>query len=144
MKLVALTLGLIFGLAPAFAESGVSHLRDVKTVYVVPTGSDSSAIPTELIRDKIISYLVKYGVSVLETGEDADATLSGSWLTQSAQVNGRAFYSIRGSMRLVTKKGLVLWADDVSNDPYAQSASSSFADDVAKKLTRAMNDANRR
>jgi hypothetical protein len=37
-------------------------------------------------------------------------------------------------MRLVDKEGAVLWAATVYNSPLARSATSSFADNVAKKL----------
>jgi hypothetical protein len=36
------------------------------------------------------------------------------------------------------KDGVVLWADDLTNSRFARSATSSFAEKVARKLSQAM------
>jgi NAD-dependent oxidoreductase involved in siderophore biosynthesis len=41
---------------------------------------------------------------------------------------------VQGAMRLVAKDGTVLWSDTVISNRLARSATSSFADNVAKKL----------
>ena len=66
----------------------------------------------------------------LKDGEDAE-------LTTPLSVSGTAEDHLQGGMRLISKKrGVVLWADDVSSGRFARSASSSFAESVAKSLGR--------
>jgi hypothetical protein len=45
---------------------------------------------------------------------------------------------VQAAMQLDNKDGVVLWADDVSSSFFALSATSSFAENVAKKLLEAM------
>ena len=39
---------------------------------------------------------------------------------------------------MVDKDGKVTWADDISNSRYAESATSSFADNLAKSIEKAL------
>lgn len=71
--------------------------------------------------------------TVVEENPDgnADASLTGSvWLETMDQFHHRA----QGAMRLVDKDGHVLWAGTLYSNPFARSATSSFADKTAKKL----------
>jgi hypothetical protein len=103
-----------------------------------PSNSDWDGI----VRSKLISSLVKdcgSGCTVVEdvgpsgdNGSDAaDGVLTGSLVVQTE--NGR--YRVQGAMRLVDKDGAVIWADTIYSSPFARSATSSFADNTAKKLT---------
>jgi hypothetical protein len=81
----------------------------------------------------------RHGVSVVESEEQADAILTGSGLIQTVtNIYGRSFYRVQVAMRLDNKDGVVLWADDISSSRFAQSASSSFAENVARKLVQAI------
>jgi hypothetical protein len=92
-----------------------------------------------MLSAKLISHLVKRGVSVTESVDDADAVLSGSGLFQSSSSDyGHVRYRLQAGMRLVNKDGSVLWADDVSSSRFSESASSSFADNVAKSVAQAL------
>ena len=82
----------------------------------------------------MIFILTKYGVPVVESGTDADALLTGSFQIASATSNGYTRYRVQGAMRLTDKDGKVLWGDVVYSGPLASSATSSFAENVAKKV----------
>ncbi len=94
----------------------------------------------ELIRSKLVSSLsrqCKNTCVVTELGYDddtqVDAILTGSWhATEGDCWNCRP--NLQGAIRLVAKDGTVLWSDTVHNSLFARSISSSFADNVAKKL----------
>jgi hypothetical protein len=140
MKALALVIASsLFGAALLEAQSVVQHLQDVKTIFVAPMDGDN-AVVANLIRDKLISHLGKYrGISVVETEDRADAILTGSWMIQTTpNAYGHSVYHMRGAMRLDSKDGVVLWSDEISNGPFARSASSSFADNVARKLAQAI------
>jgi hypothetical protein len=81
-------------------------------------------------------------VSIVEDEENADAILTGSGLVQTATSEyGHTRYLIQAGMRLISKEsGVVLWADNVSSSRFARSASSSFAEIVAKSLGRVFAD----
>ncbi len=93
----------------------------------------------ELIRSKLVSSLYKHCGSVctvVEQGYDddtkIDAILTGSWQLMSPCFNCAP--RMQGAMRLVAKDGTVLWSGTVYSALFAKSISSSFADNVAKKL----------
>jgi hypothetical protein len=65
-------------------------------------------------------------------GDVADTVLKGTVLVQTPDSRR---YRVQGAMRLLDKDGAVLWADTVYSSPLATSATSSFADNVAKKLS---------
>jgi hypothetical protein len=131
-------LGLMLGAMLLDAQSSIKRLQDVKTIYVAPLGGDDSAVGN-LISAKLITYLAKHrGILVVETVDNADAVLTGTGQVRTTTQNGRTSYHIQAAMRLDNKDGIVLWADDVSSSMFARSASSSFAENVAKKLVQAM------
>lgn len=91
-----------------------------------------------LVRSKLISSLAQHcgsDCSVVEAvdkdGDIADAVLTGDMLIQTSDSR---HYRVQGAMRLVDKDGAVLWAATVYNSPLGRSATSSFADNVAKKV----------
>lgn len=89
-----------------------------------------------IVRSKLISSLAQKcgsACSVMEVGGDGDvdAVLRGDMLIEKNGSN----YRVQGAMRLVSNDGAVLWAATVYSSPLARSATSSFADNVAKKLT---------
>lgn len=129
---------LSFGAGLLEAQS-VQRLQDVRTIYVAPLGGPNPEA-ANLIREKLISYLTKHRVvSVVEDQDNADAILIGSGLIENtATTNGRASYHVQAAVHLVNKEGKVLWADDVSNSLFVRSATSSFAENVARKLAQAM------
>ncbi len=117
----------------------------VKHPYRIMVAGDPGDTTTygkdqELIRSKLISSLSKrcshYCIVVEPAIEDdtkVSAILTGSWRVVEDCWNGCS-YSMQGSMRLIAKDGSVIWSDTVYSNRFARSASSSFADNVAKKL----------
>ncbi len=120
---------------PLEAQSVPTRLKDVKTVYVTPFQGTNPDI-ANMIHAKLISALSKVsGISVVEEADNADAILTGSGLLETPLSNGH-FY-LQGGMRLFSKEGgVVLWADNITSSRFARSASSSFAENVAKSLRR--------
>lgn len=114
----------------------------MRRIYVDEFSVNTNAEGTSLVRSKIISSLVEAcgsNCAVVEAigpsgdnGQDtADAILTGTIRVDTA--DGR-HYRVQGAMRLVDKDGSVLWAGNVYSSPFARSATSSFADNTAKKL----------
>src|ERR1700733_145606 len=92
-----------------------------------------------MLSAKLISHPVKHGVSVTESEDDADVILTESGLIgTSLSENGNVPYRLQAGMQIVDKERAVVWADDISGGSFAQSASSSFADDVAKSVAQAL------
>jgi hypothetical protein len=96
-----------------------------------------------LIRSKLVSALAEACASsctVVESvgatddnGQDiADAVLTG---TIRAETRDNRRYRVQGAMQLLDKDGNVLWAGTIYSSPFARSATSSFADNTAKKIT---------
>jgi hypothetical protein len=113
------------------------HAQDTKTIRVdqfVPDNPSGDQSAANLVTAKLLSYLAKYRVPVVESGGDADAILTGSFQIASATTNGYTHYRVQGAVRLTDKDGKVLWGDDIRSNPLAQSATSSFAEQVAKKV----------
>ena len=109
-------------------------------VYVNPIEGYDSGL-ANMVTAKLISHLVKHGISVVESEENADEVLTGSGMFQSkVDEYGHTHYHLQAGMRLVNKDGSVLWADDISSSRYAQSATSSFADNLAKSIEKALAD----
>lgn len=126
---------LLFGTALLDAQAPVP--KSVHTVYVAELHFPNNPDLDGLVRSKLISSLVKScgsDCTVMEAvdkeGDVADAVLGGTVLVQT--YNNR--YRVQGAMRLVDKDGAVLWADTVYSSALGRSATSSFADNVAKKL----------
>jgi hypothetical protein len=127
---------LLFGTALLDAQAPVKR---VHTVYVDELHFPSNPDYDGLVRSKLISYLVQHcgsDCTVMEAvdkeGDVADAILTGTVLVQTPDSR---HYRVQGAMRLVDKDGAVLWADTVYSSTFARGATSSFADNVAKKLT---------
>jgi hypothetical protein len=112
------------------------HAQNKKTIRVDQLVADEPGGQgtANLLTSKLISYLTKCGVPVVESGDEADAVLTGTSHVTSATTNGYTRYHVQGAMRLTDKDGKVLWGDDVQSGPYAKSATSSFAENVAKKV----------
>jgi len=100
---------------------------------------------TKSIRAKLIGDLEKHGISVTGLKEDADAILTGSGLMQAAtNFRGRPHIHVLGSMRLVNKNGVALWAEDVFSSRYAVSESASFVGKITGKVVAAMAEESKR
>lgn len=139
MKKAGMLFALLFAVALLNAQSAVKHVR---RIYVDELHFRSNPDWDGLVRSKLISSLVQdcgSDCTVVEAigangdnGEDtADGVLTGTVLVQSSD---NQHYRIQGAMRLVDKDGTVVWAATIYSSPLARSASSSFADNTAKKL----------
>jgi len=66
------------------------HAQNKKTIrvdqLVADNPNDQGA--ANLITSKLISYLTKYGIQVVESGDEADAVLTGSYVITSTSKNG--------------------------------------------------------
>jgi hypothetical protein len=135
--------GILFLLLLATTLLNAQSLKHVHRIYVEELHFASNPDWDGFVRSKLISSLVQdcgSGCTVVEAigptgdnGEDtADAVLTGTVLVQCSDNNRRC--RIQGAMRLVDKEGAVLWAATIYSSPFARSASSSFADNTAKKL----------
>jgi hypothetical protein len=146
-KHIATVLFLLCAAHSVDAQTATERLKQVKTIFVAPLGGQNPDI-AEMIHAKLIGALSKQlqDVTVTEDADSADAVLTGSGLTQSGTDRyGRPQYHIQAGMRLVSKQGsIVLWADNVSNGRFATSASSSFAENVAKSLARVFSEAKKK
>lgn len=135
-----LALSLLFAASLLNAQSAVKRVHRVYVDEIhFPTNPDWDGI----VRSKLIGSLVQDcgpDCSVIEAagvngdnGDDAvDGVLTGTVVVEN---NGSGRYRIQGAMRLVAKDGTVLWAATVLSSPFARSATSSFADNTARKLT---------
>lgn len=113
--------------------------KPVQTVYVNELVFRNNPELGGFVRSKLISSLAEYCGSVCTVkeavdgdGDVADAVLNGSVLVQQMEESRR--YKVQGAMRLMDKDGAILWAATIYSSPFARSATSSFADNVAKKL----------
>lgn len=116
------------------------------SVFVAPLHAEDAYL-AKTVTAKLIGSLKKRGVLVSESREEADAILTGSGLIQSTfgtSFSRRPSYRIRAIMRLVNKRGVILWAADVSSSRYAVSESSSFADKAAKSVSDALSEESKR
>jgi siroheme synthase (precorrin-2 oxidase/ferrochelatase) len=120
------------------AAQNVPHGAGGSKVFVNPLEGQDPAL-ANMLSAELISHLTKHGIAVVESVDDADAVLNCAGLIQTSTTEyGRTRYRIHAAVRLVNKDGAVLWADDISSSRYAQSASSSFSENVAKSLEQAM------
>lgn len=119
----------------------VPHVENVKTIYIAPLDGSSRF---DMVHGKLISAVSKIpGVTVVGDESKADAVLIASGLTATAISieYGNVLYKLEAEVRVIRKEnGVVLWAQDVSNSRSARSASSSFAENVAKSLERVFAD----
>jgi hypothetical protein len=134
--------GMLFVLLLATTLLNAQSVRHVHRIYVEELHFPSNPDWDGFVRSKLISSLVQdcgSGCTVVEAigptgdnGEDtADGVLTGTVLVQCPD---NRHCRIQGGMRLVDKDGAVLWAATIYSSPFARSASSSFADNTAKKL----------
>jgi len=137
-----------FATVPLLAEGEAKRLQDVKTIFV---GSFGDGPGGELIRSKVVSYLVKSKrIDVVESVDSADAILTGAGeLSKSeyysananstnANASGGTRYHATAGVRLINKEKKILWADEASNGMFYRSASSSVADKIVKALFKAI------
>jgi len=135
MRIYVAALMLICGLFGAALNAQATH---PPKVFVNPLEGPDKAV-ADMVSAKLISHLVKHGIAVTESVDDADAVLNCSGLIEtSVSDQGHTRFRIQAGVRLVDKDGNVLWADDVASSRYATSASSSFAENVAKGLEEAL------
>jgi hypothetical protein len=106
----------ISGAPKLSAQIGPQSTPDFK-VFVELEGSNPDL--ANMYAAKLISHLMKHGISVVESVDEADAILHGSGFVQSYSTEyGHTRYFAQAGMRLVNKDGLVLWADDVHSSRY--------------------------
>lgn len=115
------------------------RLQDVKAIFVAPVEGENAAI-ADMLTAKLISHLAQHpGVVVVESDDKADATLKlGGIIQEGRTAYGHTRVHLQAGVRLTNKDDVVLWASDVASSPYARSATSSFAEAVAKQLIHAM------
>ncbi len=140
---------LLCGVTLVNAQSAPKHTQQIYVDALhFPANSDWDG----LVRSKLITGLVQdcaAACSVVEANGDsgdngqdiADAVLTGTVVVEN---NGYGRYRVQGAMRLVAKDGTVLWANTVYSSPLARSATSSFADNTAKKLATFLSQADAR
>lgn len=113
-------------------------------VFVKPLEGPDAEL-AKSVRAKLIGNLEKHGVLITESKENADAILGGSGLMQAAtNFRGRPHIHVLGSMRLVNKNGVTLWAGDVSSGSLAISESASFVEKVTSKVAVALAEESKR
>ncbi len=135
MRKYVAALALICGMFGVAVHAQTTHQPKV---FVNPLEGPDKAL-ADMVSAKLISHLVKHGIAVTESVDDADAVLNCSGLVEtSVSDQGHTRVRIQAGVRLVDKDGNVLWADDVASSRYATSASSSFAENVAKGLEQAL------
>lgn len=138
-------LTVVIVLAATLLNAQAPAKNHIRRIYVSEFEFTSNAPQdfASMIRSKLISSLVEAcgsNCTVVEsttpTGENGqdvgDAILTGTIHVENP--NNR-HWQVQGAMRLVDKDGDVIWAGTIYNSPFARSASSSFADNTAKKLT---------
>jgi hypothetical protein len=113
-------------------------------LFVSPLAGPDAEL-AKSVRAKLIGNLEKHGISITESKENADAILSGTGLMQAAtNFRGRPHIHVLGSMRLVNKNGVALWAGDVSSGSFAISESASFVEKVTEKVVSALAEESKR
>jgi hypothetical protein len=132
---------LLFGTTLLAAQS--APVKHIHRIYVAELHFRNNPDSGGFVRSKLISSLVQEcgsGCTVVEDigangdngGDTADGVLTGTVLVETSD---NQHYRIQGAMRLVDKDGTVVWAATIYSSPFARSASSSFADNTAKKLS---------
>ncbi len=121
--------------ATPMGAQNASHSMKVFVNPLMGTNQDLA----DMVTAKLISHLVKHDISVVESVDDADAVLNLSGLIETSNNEyGRTHIHLQAGVRLVNKDGAVLWADDIRSSRYAESASSSFAENVAKNIEKSL------
>lgn len=112
-------------------------------IAVIWNGGTMGPETDELVRSKLISSLsrqcgstcmvVEHSVDGSDTAE-VDAVLTG--IARIEQPCYDCEYRMQGAVRMVARDGKVLWSDTVYSSWLKRSVTSSFADNVAKKLVK--------
>jgi len=126
----------LLAIAPLSARSQSPHLN----LYVQPLQSADADL-AKSVREKLIVEFEKRGISVVESGEGADAILSASGLVESTSptsLGHRPSIRIRAGMRLVNRNGVAIWASDVASARFAVSRTASFVDKAAEGVVAAL------
>lgn len=111
---------------PALAQAPIKTVRVERIETLCCHDSQSTA---DLVTAKVISHLVAHGVTVLD-GESDHATDSILHVTFVSNPNG----TLQGPARLTDAAGKVVWAGEARTAPFTRSASSSFAESIAKQV----------
>jgi hypothetical protein len=133
------------------ADKPAQRLSDVKKIFVASLGT---AEGSELIRQKLINRLITTRITTLvDSAEDADATLTGaaeinkrmSFSGAGYGVNGSENYSAEIVVRLIGKNKQVLWTYETTTrgllfggSPSVNRVISKVAEKVTKDLTKAI------
>ncbi len=155
MAKVSHSFGLMCVIATAvcLAEGPVQRISEVKKLYVASLGTVDGS---DLIREKLIVQLIKSGkVSIVDSPEDADATLLGlaetskgvryqaNEGTYGGSASGGTMYHANLVVRLVGKSKQVLWTDEATPSYFgSRSVSSNVAKQVASHLLKALEQGN--
>lgn len=131
----------LFFVAIGLAVAGSSHdrLAKVKTVFVAPLEGQTQGM-ADMLHEKLIGSLAKLPeITLVDDEENADAILSSALQIQALSTEyGHTVYVVQGGVRLTAKEGgVVLWADNVRSSHFARSATTSYANNVAKALEKA-------
>jgi Lipopolysaccharide-assembly len=137
-SILASILLLICGTAVVLKAQAAPEGPSGVKVFVNPLEGQDPAL-ANMLSAELITHLTKHGIAVVEGVDDADVVLNCTGLVQTSTTeNGHTRYRIHAAVRLVNKDGKVLWADDITSSRYSQSASSSFSENVAKSLEKAV------
>jgi hypothetical protein len=144
MKLHSIWIALLCCLmtTPALRAQRVTNNDRPLRVYVGPISGPEEEF-THHVRARLVDELLERGVALVETEENADAVLTGERVQESTKklrVGQRPAFCIRGDLKLVARRGALLWAGDVSSDRYAVSQSASFAQNAGKKIALALDE----
>jgi hypothetical protein len=127
------------------AQTESHPLRALK-VFVAPLqGSDADLAKS--ITGKLVSHLAGSGITLVGSHEEADAILSGTGLIRSSRgtsIGHVLSIRIHAGMRLVKRNGVALLAEDISSDRTAVNETSSFVDNVTRKVAAALSEEEKR
>lgn len=135
---------LLFGTFLLHAQSPKPEaVKQVPRIYVAELHFTANPDWDGIVRSKLISSLVQdcgsdctvveaVGPTDDSSGDGADGVLTGDVVVEARD---ERHYRVQGAMRLVDKDGKVLWAAIIYSSPFARSATSSFAENTAKKLS---------
>jgi hypothetical protein len=115
---------------PALAQNQ-KPIKAIRVERLVAEGCCGQDL-ADLVTAKLISHLVEHGVVVLEGDSDhpTDAVLHVTYTMRTLP----PFVHIEGPVRLTDMSGRVIWAGEARSLPFSHSASSSFAEVVARQV----------
>jgi hypothetical protein len=141
-KFVSALLVLLCGMAAAASLHAQIESYSLGTlkVFVAPLqGSDADLAKS--VTGKLSDRLASSGITLVGSGEEADAILSGTGLvrvTRSSRIGHLLSIRVHADMRLVKRNGVALLAEDISSDRTAVNEASSFVENAAKKVAAAV------